>query len=185
MSSNLVSNVRTLINNIGIGDVPIGDIICWSDSTTALHWIKGDVIKYKQFVRNHVNKINSKDCGIWRHVPGNMNPADIASRGANIDKVRDEFWTGPSWLGNKDDWPPIITTTRNAETESEAKIIKDVLQSTMNETNQNPTNPFSLLIEKFNFQKTLRITGWVKRFCNDIRNSQTKQEGLLTTEEIQ
>ena len=55
-------------------------------------------------------------------MPGIVNPTDIASRGANIDKVSDEFWTGPSWLGNKDDWPPIITTTRNAETESEAKI---------------------------------------------------------------
>ena len=38
---------------------PIGKVTAWSDSATVLHWLKGNG-KYKQFVKNRVDKIKEK-----------------------------------------------------------------------------------------------------------------------------
>ena len=80
MAANLVDNVRTALEGY-----PITSVHGWSDSTVALHWIKGGG-SYKQFVTNRVRKICSKDFIEWRHVDVNRNPADIGNRGCNADQ---------------------------------------------------------------------------------------------------
>lgn len=79
MAANLVDSVRTALEGY-----PITSVHGWSDSTVALHWIKGGG-SYKQFVTNRVCKISSKDFIEWRHVDKNQNPAGIGSRGCNTD----------------------------------------------------------------------------------------------------
>ena len=54
MTSNLVNNVAKALSRY-----PITGKFGWSDSSVALHWIRGRG-KYKQFVTNWVNKINGK-----------------------------------------------------------------------------------------------------------------------------
>ena len=52
--------------------------ICWSDSLDALHWIKGAHPKWKLFIQNNVEKIRKlTNVNIWRHCPGNLNPASL------------------------------------------------------------------------------------------------------------
>ena len=98
MSVNLMENVRQVLGSIN-GGVKIRREVCWSDSTTVLHWIRGDRNTYKQFVRNQVDKISQKSKTIkWRHVPGTENPADVASRGANFHQLQENWWKGPKWL---------------------------------------------------------------------------------------
>ena len=162
--------------------VTVRKVILWSDSTTALHWIRGDVNRYKQFVRNVVNKINKKSCGIFRHVPGELNPADIASRGAKASTLTSDWWNGPRWLQHEREWPEDVITTATRETESESKVIKQIMNSTIEQSSE---NSFILLIDKFNLKKTLRVTAWVKRFCNNVRNRRQQRKGPLTTEEIE
>ena len=55
MTSNLVDNVAKALSRY-----PIPGKFGWSDSSVALHWIRGRG-KYKQFVTNRVNKINGKE----------------------------------------------------------------------------------------------------------------------------
>ena len=74
MAANLVDNVRTALEGY-----PITSVHGSSDSTVALHWIKGGG-SYKHFVTNRVRKIISKDFIEWRHVDTNHNPGDIGSR---------------------------------------------------------------------------------------------------------
>ena len=81
MAANLVDSVRTALKGY-----PITSVHGWSDSTVALHWIKGGG-SYKQFVTNRVRKISSKNFIEWRHVDTNHNPADIGSRGYNTDQL--------------------------------------------------------------------------------------------------
>jgi len=79
----------------------------WSDSTTALSWIKGND-EWGTFVGNRVKEI----CSLtkpedWRHVPGTSNPADLPSRGCSpVQLLESRWWDGPPWLYKQSkDWP--------------------------------------------------------------------------------
>ena len=72
----------------------------WSDSTTALCWIKNERI-WKHYVQNRVENIRSlthRDS--WRHCPRELNPADIPSRGQSAKdlSLNSKWWNGPSFL---------------------------------------------------------------------------------------
>jgi len=54
----------------------------WTDATIVLHWIKGDVTRWKRFAANRVAYIlDHSNSNQWKHVPTADNPADIATRG--------------------------------------------------------------------------------------------------------
>ena len=59
----------------------------WTDSSTALTWIKKDA-KWGAFVENRVKEIRSttnvKD---WRHISGALNSADLPSRGCSVQTL--------------------------------------------------------------------------------------------------
>ena len=62
-------------------------IINWTDSMTALRWIKNELV-WKQYVQHRVEeirKLTSKD--EWRHCPGEWNSADIPSRGFSAKEL--------------------------------------------------------------------------------------------------
>ncbi|GFS84725.1 reverse transcriptase domain-containing protein [Trichonephila clavipes] len=88
---------------------PISKFFLWSDSSIALHWIKGKASNYKQFVSNRVIEIQSNsDPSDWHHCSGRENPADYVSRGANLETIiNSQFWMhGPQWLRTtENNWP--------------------------------------------------------------------------------
>ena len=57
------------------------------------------------------------------------------------------------WLTNQEEWPEDITTDPSPDTKSKAKIIKDVLLAAVIQN-----GGLLLLIQKFSFLKTTRIT---------------------------
>ena len=178
LGANLLNNVRDVLQKIGTG-VPIRRAIGWSDSTTALHWISGHGNhQYKQFVSNHCEKITSK-LAEWRHVPGLENPADIASRGAKFCELDDKWWYGPDWLNDETKWPEKVITNSTADTEVEAKLVKEVLRVTV----PSESDHLSPLMDKFSFKKAIRVTGWILRF---VQNCKQKEglSGPLSTDEI-
>ena len=62
----------------------------WSDSTTALAWIKRND-KRGTFVGNGVRQICSLSSpNQWRHVPGVHNPADLPNPGPNAEGLNAE-----------------------------------------------------------------------------------------------
>ncbi|GFW10368.1 integrase catalytic domain-containing protein [Trichonephila clavipes] len=66
----------------------------WTDSTIALAWIKTEPHKLKPFVSNRVAEIQalSKDYH-WKYVSSKDNPADLISRGCNVDELlENEMW---------------------------------------------------------------------------------------------
>jgi hypothetical protein len=83
----------------------------WSDSQTALWWIKTMNSRYKIFVTNRVNKIRQVSAPTqWRFVPGKQNPADLATRGLPaVEAAHNQQWFhGPSWLPQPDLWPAAV-----------------------------------------------------------------------------
>lgn len=173
MAANLVDNVRTALQGY-----PIRSVFGWLDSTVALHWIKGGGT-YKQFVANRVRKITDKEFIEWRHVDSDRNPADLGSRGCKAHRLSSVWLPGPQWLLNPDNWPVDLVTHPSKETESEAKIIKEVLAAALETKNE-----FDELLEKHIFWKTIRISAWVTRFIENCRRDKEKRvSGPLTSVE--
>jgi hypothetical protein len=182
MCANLLQNVRDVLSKLD-GGVKIRREVCWSDSTTAIHWIRGDQSKLKQFVKNHCRKVLEKTSAeMWRHVPGVENPADVASRGSKASDLGDVWWKGPAWLNDDEKWPEDVQTSDTAETAEESKLMKEVLSVAV----QEGTDSFSVLVHKFEFKKVVRISAWMKRFVTNIcSGGGVLQDGPLTTEEIE
>ncbi|CAG4958843.1 unnamed protein product [Colias eurytheme] len=94
---------------------PINKKLFWSDSTVTLGWIKTQTKNLKTFVCNRVNEIHElTDRDSWRHVPTNLNPADMASRGVDPGYLINcsMWWEGPDYLKNTEEsqWPEIPNT---------------------------------------------------------------------------
>ena len=74
--------------------VTVDRIVCWSDSLVALSWIRRPNRSWRLFVANRVQSIQenvSPEC--WRFCPGNENPANLLTRGKNLDLVIDnQLW---------------------------------------------------------------------------------------------
>ena len=150
----------------------------WLDSSVALYWIKGSG-EYKQFVAKRVMKIQGHSEITWRHVPTKENPADLGNRGGQVDDSK-LWWQGPEWLSDKDKWPTDIVTSFTPESQTEAKVTKELFNGVTAST-----DGLDDLLGKFSLTKTLKIVAWAARF---IRNSRLKKQermaGPLTTDEI-
>ena len=76
---------------------------CWTDSTVALAWIQGNPLKLTKFVANRVVEIQKlTNSQYWSHCPGELNPADLLTRGIPAAKlVTSKVWMqGPYFLSH-------------------------------------------------------------------------------------
>ena len=75
-------------------------LIIWTDSTAVLHCIKSNTKRFPVFVANRLAIIEQNtelDC--WRHVPSNLNHADLTSRGIRAHSSEMKKWLeGPEVL---------------------------------------------------------------------------------------
>lgn len=161
---------------------PLAKSVAWSDSTVVLYWIKGNC-QYKQFVSNRVNKIKSQPEMVWRHVSTKENPADIGSRGCSGDQLGEQWLQGPAWLKDEEQWPTDITAAPSKESEIEATQIRETVATTV-EVDDSKVNT---LIYKYSFWKTMRVTGWIRRFIRNCKakHKDQKKTGPLTTQETE
>ena len=119
MAARMVKHVRCALQ------LPDVQVYCWTDSTVALAWIKSHPCKWKQFVRNRVEEVQSiTDPSVWNHTPGPQNPADAASRGLFADQlVESELWLqGPEWLRSPGAPPAVCGLFVTSEELSEPDI---------------------------------------------------------------
>ena len=79
-----------------------------------------------------VSYINSKSEINWKYVGNVHNPADIGSRGCNVESLEDEWWDGPSWLANHEEWPEQKKIIPTRKSEKEAKLIREAFSFLLN-----------------------------------------------------
>ena len=172
MALNAVDNVRQALEGF-----PVTSTYCWLDSTVALHWINGSR-EYRQFVANHVQKIQEHNINAWRYIPTAENPADIGSRGRSFLDC-ELWWNGLKWLSNHELWPTNHVTKESPESAAEAKVIKEVLAV----VSVDELDEFDNLLGKFNLKKSLRVFAWISRFVRSCRGD--KSVGPLITAELE
>ena len=93
------------------------------------------------FIRNGVNQVRRLiDVENWRHCQGELNPADLPTRGVSEKKLVDNelWWEGPAFL--KDN----ILLTSTFETGSEIEI-DDVKKNCRKGVRKNPTRSHALV----------------------------------------
>lgn len=91
----------------------------WTDSKIVVHWLRRDPSVCKPFVANRILAIrDASENGIWRHVRGKDNPADLLTRGMDADQLSNSalWWHGPSWLSGLRAEHEIIRNTPIEET---------------------------------------------------------------------
>ncbi|XP_022172770.1 uncharacterized protein LOC111035451, partial [Myzus persicae] len=94
--------------------ITIDELHAWTDSTTALVWIRSSPHRWATFIANRTSLIHDLNPpSIWRHVPTKENPVDCASRGLFPSELLNHslWWTGPSFLLNPPEkWPKLLLT---------------------------------------------------------------------------
>ena len=174
MATNLISNVRDAFEGL-----PVKQSHGWLDSSVALHWLRGGG-EYKQFVANRVKKIQAHPEITWHHVPTKQNPADLGSRGGQVDYC-ELWWKGPDWLINEWEWPPDIVTIPTPESQAEARVTKELFGGITASTDR-----LDELLGKFDLSKVMRISAWISRFTRNLCVMKHERVmGPLTTNEIQ
>lgn len=179
----LTRHIEHLRRVLKLNTVPIH---LWTDSSTTLYWIKAQPSRWKDFVRNRVSQIQEiLPEAQWHHLPGEENPADLASRGVSPRQLSEcaLWWYGPSWLIlPSEHWPQLtFTLEENAELEERHKIVAITREV-------KPLAMWDLIYRYSSLTRLLRITAWCKRallLIFNIKKSQTLKYIPLQPEELE
>jgi hypothetical protein len=151
----------------------------WTDSTTALTWIKRND-QWGTFVGNRVREIiKTTEADSWRHVPGKMNPADLPSRGCSArELLASRWWEGPEWLkDSSESWPHYSEPVDEEEVAREMLKCTKVLTATSTQEHWYEPKDKSWI-------KNVKIIGWMLRFIKKMKRLSTFSEKYLSIEEM-
>ena len=174
----LLSNFIEVVYKHLILNMNISKIICWSDSTIVLAWIRNTNKKLEAFVQRRINIIkDNKVINEWHHIDSVQNPADILSRGALLSVVRScELWRCRPILLHSD-------LPRPSEDDLTCFVGEGLLNigefNTLSETKtESSINLDKILnINKFSCHpRLIRITAYVLRFISNIKRRKKKED---------
>ena len=212
----LLANLMFKVIQALDGVVNVSSKVCWNDSVDALCWIKNPDKRRMVFIENRVRKIRMlTPPEVWRYIPTDVNPADVASRGIRtrraVQKEFSKWMSGPALLLQPpEDWPKDLSAENEAEPDEKVTVncVLDTeyevvcLHITCEETRKKiqkvrvqkrPNLREIIDIERFScLWKLLRVTAWVlravakfKSFFPKLNSEETLANKFLSTNEIQ
>ncbi|XP_065204000.1 uncharacterized protein LOC135834091 [Planococcus citri] len=100
-------------------DYPINRCKLYTDSTIVLAYLAKDAGHWKPFEANRVRKITEVvSVDQWRHIPGELNPADLATRDDSFEKflANQQLWLcGPEFLHQIEDSSGLVRSVDNID----------------------------------------------------------------------
>ena len=174
-----------LANSI-IDSLPMAmPVFYWTDSMAALHWMR--VVKpWKQYISHRVAEIcrlTARDQ--WQHCPGDINPADIPSRGLSSEKLADNkmWWKGPEFLQLSDEQWPRSEAFPSSEI-TEVEVIKNPkgLTHVLLSASEFKCSSVDEVIDCTRYSRLnvlLRVTGFVLKFINLLSRNRHTETSLL------
>jgi len=126
MGANLLARLTDSILRASTSLRATPEVILWTDSFRTLCWIKNNEA-WKQYVQHRVNEIRElTNKHQWRHCPGELNPADLPSRGCSVQELKknETWWTGPRFLKfPEEQWPTDPQPTSKDKEQAFAELI--------------------------------------------------------------
>ena len=188
--SSAVSAVRLYRSIIRDIELKIEQVYFWTDSTLNIQYISNDEFRFKTFVANRIAEINnSTDRNQWRHIPGDMNPADLVTRAVvspkhllKENKQGTTWFQGPKFLYGNDIWPDQEVISRDSLQNDDLEVNSKHILLTLE------TMPLADDLISFDrFSKWCRLertVAWVMRFISNSRQKD-KQIGQINCTEIE
>ena len=176
----LVSRLMASITSALKSELELDAPTFFTDSKVVLFWIQGHDKEWRQFVENRVREIRQlSSVEYWRHCPGRDNPADLPSRGIDLDTLsNDPLWlNGPTWLKDM----PV-----EGDSIMEEGSLKECMAELKVKHQSQFHKAFSLLVtsglktliccENYSsLQRLLRTTAYVLKFISNVK---AKAKGL-------
>jgi hypothetical protein len=151
-------------------------VYAWTDSQIVLCWLQSSFHTLEVFVANRVSQIqNSETALVWRHVPGELNPADVASRGCTAPElVAHSLWWRPDWLLEPETLWPASCVIGTPSSGLGVHLVETA-----------PVSDTAWLLERYSsLDKLVGVTAWVKRFIHNCRHPDNRSRvRVLATEE--
>ena len=181
MAALTLANLMTVVYEALVHTVKVDGVFNWTDSQIVWWWINGESKQFKQFVQNRVQKIRSlwkKEH--WRYCPSELNPADIASRGAKSSIIASSelWWKGAPFLKKEEfDWPSLPNCPASGTAVPE-EALKELKKESSSEISRVMTvlvqssQSISEVIQPERFSslnKLLRVTALVLKFLRRLR----------------
>ncbi|XP_055589808.1 uncharacterized protein LOC129741989 [Uranotaenia lowii] len=158
-------------------DVPIVKTVFWTDSRTALAWIKADPRNYRQFVAFRVSEIlEHTTASDWRWVPSKSNPADEATKWGSGPYFNPEsiWFNGPEFLlYPESQWPQ--------PTESVTSTSEEIRNSSLHHRVVEPVLDFNRFAS---WGRLNRVIAYVRRYLQNFFKG-SNLTGPLQQQELQ
>ncbi|XP_055645196.1 uncharacterized protein LOC129781554 [Toxorhynchites rutilus septentrionalis] len=139
----------------------------WTDSTIVKCWLASSPSRWQVFVANRVSEIQHlTKHGVWNHVPGTENPADILSRGITPQELqRQHSWfNGPAWLHQHPmNWPK---ETHSTVEYFDSAILEEKVSVSMVTQHSCRNDIFYL---RSSFPKLVRLIALIRRFRHNAQ----------------
>ncbi len=164
----------------------------YTDSTNVLCWIRSDSQDYNSFTGTRVARIQTAtEKNSWRWTDTDHNPADLPSRGCNLDKLLDNdlWWKGPAFLatGEVPPQPSALSPTDDVLRELKKKAQFSFLVSEVPTDGYDGSEWFP--VGPTDWQKLLRITArilkWRRRTKGPILMKELREAETLVVRAVQ
>ena len=165
----------------------------WTDSQLVLAYIKSEDKRFKVFVANRVAIIReSSSPAQWRYIPGEINQADILSRGCNVAEILELWHKGPEFLLLfKCDRPTEDKMVTSMNDDNEGCVSHKNAASDHSVMCSGPVigdaphaHPVDVLLNHLSsYYKVKKALCWLRRFVTFMKQKQCSQ-GHITVSEL-
>ncbi|XP_062588283.1 uncharacterized protein LOC134249947 [Saccostrea cucullata] len=163
-------------------DYLVHQVCYWTDSMTVIRYISNKTTRFHTFIANHLAIIHeATEVEQWRYVDTKQNPADLASRGMNMEKfLKTHQWLqGPDFLWNdEDEWPKCC---ENLNIPSDDPEVRRPVNVCTNETTQHE-GVERLIHYCSDWFKLIKMTAWLI-VVKEYLKSAVKAEQEVTKED--
>lgn len=173
-------NVELMIKTEAAFKVQFHKKVAWTDSAICLHWLRKSPSQLQPFVANRVSNIQERSSDIsWRHVRGEVNPADLISRGLMPSELVDNamwFHGADFLLKPEEEWPESMITVEPEDEPAYKNEFKKVHTALNIQRKSCDHSPFFHLIDKVfsSTDKIIKSFAVIFRFARNCKMGKGK-----------